>query len=274
VKEAALAPDYKHVRVRDYLRGLVAHELAVGDTIPSERELCERFAVSRMTVRQAIDALVNEGLLHREQGRGTFVAPPRTDMELRLVGFGDDMRRRGMTPHTDLLDAETVEAPWDVAEALELEAGAAVHHVQRLGWADGRPMALEESWVSPAIFPDLLDGAPDAFPESLYATFRDHGHDPNWGEDTVSASDASEHEAELLRLGRGARTVLRIARRTFADQVACAFSRSCYRADRYTLWVPLTAPNPVVTPRAQAAVASRPDNADTGLIGTNQEVRR
>jgi GntR family transcriptional regulator len=183
------------------------------------------------------------------------------------------MRRRGMTPHTDLLDAETVEAPWDVAESLELEAGAAVHHVQRLGWADGRPMALEETWIPATRFPDLLDGAPDEFPESLYATFRDHGHDPDWGEDTVSASDASVHEADLLRLGT-ARTVLRIARRTFAGQVACAFSRSCYRADRYTLWVPLTAPNPVVTPRAQAAVASLPDNADTGLIGTNQEVRR
>ena len=268
-----MAPDYKHVRVRDYLRGLVAHELVVGDTIPSERELCERFAVSRMTVRQAIDALVNEGLLHREQGRGTFVAPPRTDMELRLVGFGDDMRRRGMNPHTELLDAETVDAPWDVAEALELDAGAVVHHVQRLGWADGRPMALEESWVSAGIFPDLLDGVPHEFPESLYATFRDHGHDPDWGEDTVSASDASAHEADLLRLG-AARTVLRITRRTFAGQVACAFSRSCYRADRYTLWVPLTAPNPVVTPRVPAAVTSTPDDAEPGRVGTTQEVRR
>jgi GntR family transcriptional regulator len=273
VKEAALAPDYKHVRVRDYLRGLVAHELDVGATIPSERELCERFGVSRMTVRQAIDALVNEGLLHREQGRGTFVAPPRTDMELRLVGFGDDMRRRGMTPYTDLLDAETVEAPWDVAEALELDARSLVHHVQRLGWADGRPMALEESWVSATAFPDLLDGAPDAFPESLYATFRDHGHDPDWGEDTVSASDASTHEAELLQLG-AARTVLRITRRTFAGQVACAFSRSCYRADRYTLWVPLTAPNPVVTPRVRAAMTSTPGSTEPRSAGTTQEVRR
>lgn len=263
-----MAPDYKHVRVRDYLRGLVSHELAVGDTIPSERELCERFGVSRMTVRQAIDALVNEGLLHREQGRGTFVAPARTDMELRLVGFGDDMRRRGMAPSTELLDAETVEAPWDVAESLELEPGAAVHHVQRLGWADGRPMALEETWIPASRFPDLLDGAPDGFPESLYAAFRDHGHDPDWGEDTVAASDASAHEAELLRLGT-ARTVLRIARRTFAGQVACAFSRSCYRADRYTLWVPLTAPNPVVTPRPQPLVTTTP-----GSTGTTQEVRR
>jgi GntR family transcriptional regulator len=173
-----------------------------------------------------------------------------------------------MTPSTELLDAETVEAPWDVAESLELDPGAAVHHVQRLGWADGRPMALEETWIPASRFPDLLDGAPDGFPESLYAAFRDHGHDPDWGEDTVAASDASAHEAELLRLGT-ARTVLRIARRTFAGQVACAFSRSCYRADRYTLWVPLTAPNPVVTPRPQPLVTTTP-----GSTGTTQEVRR
>lgn len=268
-----MAPDYKHVRVRDYLRGLVSHELAVGDAVPSERELCDRFGVSRMTVRQAIDALVNEGLLVREQGRGTFVAPARIDMELRLVGFGDDMRRRGLEPSGRLLDAETVEATFDVAEALELAHGALVHHVQRLRCADGIPMAVEETWLPAALLPDLLGptsgGGAVEVPDSIYATLRDHGLDPDWGEDTVGASEASRHEAELLELG-AARTVLRITRRTFAGETACALSRSCYRADRYTLWVPLSAPNPVVTPRIPAAAGATTDLPSS----PNQEVRR
>lgn len=243
-----MAPDYKHVRVRDYLRGLVVQELSVGDAVPSERELRDRFTVSRMTVRQAIDALVNEGLLVREQGRGTFVAPPKIDMELRLVGFGDDMRRRGLEPSGRLLDAETASAPHDVAEALELAVGDPVHHVQRLRCADGVPMAVEETWLPAALLPDLLADPSGDVPDSIYATLRDHGLDPDWGEDTVGASDASKHEAELLEL-TGSRTVLRINRRTFADETACAYSRSCYRADRYTLWVPLRAPNPSVSPR-------------------------
>ncbi|PJI86781.1 GntR family transcriptional regulator [Luteimicrobium subarcticum] len=246
-----MAPGYKHVRVRDYLRALVAQELAVGEAVPSERELCDRFGVSRMTVRQAIDALVHEGLLVREQGRGTFVAPARIDMELRLVNFGDDMRRRGLVPGGAVVHAETVEATWDVAEALELSAGDAVHHVQRVRTADGHPMAVEETWIPVGLLPHMLDQGPEHAPDSIYAALREAGHDPDWGEDTVGASEASKTEADLLDLG-AARTVLRITRRTFAEQVAVAFSRSCYRADRYTLWVPLSAPSPVVTPRASA----------------------
>jgi GntR family transcriptional regulator len=108
-------------------------------------------------------------------------------------------------------------------------------------------MAIEETWLPAALLPDLLDDSGGG-PESLYAVLRDHGLDPDWGEDTVGASDASQQEAELLDLTM-ARTVIRISRRTFAGETACALSRSCYRADRYTLWVPLRAPNPVVTPR-------------------------
>jgi GntR family transcriptional regulator len=113
----------KQVRVRDYLRSLVTHELAVGDARPSERLLCERFQVSRMTVRQAVDALVVDGLLQREQGRGTFVAPTKMDLELRLASFGEEMRRRGMEPSSKVLVAEEVAASPDIADVLELLPG-------------------------------------------------------------------------------------------------------------------------------------------------------
>src|SRR5476651_2038432 len=106
----------KYVRVRDYLRSLVTHELAVGDAIPSERLLCERFGVSRMTVRQAVDTLVVDGLLEREQGRGTFVAPTKMDLEVRLASFGEDMRRRAMEPSSKVLVAEEMAASPDIAD--------------------------------------------------------------------------------------------------------------------------------------------------------------
>ena len=77
----------KYVEVRDYLYLMATQELQPGDPVPSERELCDRFGVSRMTVRQAVDTLAVEGLLQRVQGSGTFVARPKVDLQVRLTSF-------------------------------------------------------------------------------------------------------------------------------------------------------------------------------------------
>ena len=235
----------KYVRVRDYLRSLVTHELAVGDAIPSERLLCERFGVSRMTVRQAVDALVVEGLLRREQGRGTFVAPSKVDLEVRLASFGEEMRRRGLTPSSKVLAAEVVAAAPDIADALDLLPGEEVFALHRVRYADGEPMAIEQAWLPSRLVPGLFD---DGAPVSVYGELRRRGLEPDWGEDTVGATEVDTTDAELLGLRVG-KAVLRLTRRTFAGQVACVYSRSSYRADRYVLWVPLRAPKRAVTPR-------------------------
>lgn len=238
-------PVLKYVRVRDYLRSLVTHELAVGDAIPSERLLCERFGVSRMTVRQAVDALVVDGLLEREQGRGTFVAPTKLDLEVRLASFGEEMRRRGMVPSSTVLAAEQIAASPDIADALELLPGEPVFYLYRVRCADGEPMAIEQTWVPSRLAPNLFD---EGAPESVYGELRSRGLEPEWGEDTVAATEVNQEDAQLLGL-RAGRAVLRLTRRTFAGEIACSYSRSSYRADRYMLWVPLRAPRPTLTPR-------------------------
>lgn len=248
----------KYVRVRDYLRSMVTHELGVGDPIPSERLLCERFGVSRMTVRQAVDALVVEGLLVREQGRGTFVAPTKLDLEVRLASFGEEMQRRGMVPSSRVLAAEVVQATPDVADALDLLPGELVSFLYRVRYADGEPMAVEQSWLPSRLAPGLFD---EGVPESIYGQLRRRGLDPDWGEDTVAASEADAQDADLLDIDPGT-AVLRLTRRTFAGETACVYSRSAYRADRYVLWVPLRAPRRALTPRtttipAQAAGGTR-----------------
>ena len=241
-------PVLKHMRVRDYLRSLVTHELAVGDAIPSERLLCERFGVSRMTVRQAVDALVVEGLLEREQGRGTFVAPTKLDLEVRLSSFGEEMRRRGMEPSSKVLVAEEVPASSDIADALELLPGELVFYLHRVRYADGEPMAIEQTWLPSRLAPGLFEGGA---PDSIYGELRRRGLEPDWGEDTVAAAEVDAQDAELLGLRTG-RAVLRLTRHTFAGEIACTYSRSSYRADRYVLWVPLRAPRRVMTPHKGA----------------------
>jgi GntR family transcriptional regulator len=225
---------HKHVQVREYVRSLVGGAEA-GTPAPSERELVQLFGVARMTVRQALDALVAEGLLERIPGRGTFVADHRLDQVPRLTGFGEEMRRRGMRPGSRTLLARLESAGPGVARALEIEVGDSVVHWQRLRTADDAPMCVEDAYLATALVPGLLEG----LPESLYADLEARNLAPTWGEDSVDAGLAQQPEAQLLAVQAG-HPVLRIARRAFCEKLPVEVSRSTYRADRFTMWVPLT----------------------------------
>src|SRR5690348_15091893 len=98
----------KHLQLKDLLGRMISDGLEPGSPIPSERDLAEQHGLSRMTVRQAINALVADGRLERRLGRGTFVAQPKMDVQIRLVGFTEDMRRRGMTASSRTLSFERI----------------------------------------------------------------------------------------------------------------------------------------------------------------------
>jgi GntR family transcriptional regulator len=241
--------EHKYLAVRAFLADLVTSQLSVGDAIPSERSLTEQFGVSRMTVRQAIDTLVTEGVLERAQGRGTFVAPPRTDVEMRLTTFGEEARRRGLTPGAEVLEAGEAAAPPHVAEALDVAPGTPMHHVVRLRTADGSPVSVEESWIPVHLAPGLLD---DGAPESMYGALRAHGLDPVWGEETLTAADGTPEERDRLGM-RGTHAVMRAARRTYGDAAPLMYSCACYRGDRYSVVVPLREARSLLVPRSADA---------------------
>jgi GntR family transcriptional regulator len=228
--------------VREYVRGLIGGA-EPGSPAPSERELVQRFGVARMTVRQALDALVTEGLLERVPGRGTFVARAKIDVQARLSGYTEEMARRGMEASSRTLLARMEAAGPGVARALEVSQGDNVVHWQRIRFADGAPMCIEDAYMADSIVPAFLD-AP--LPQSLYAEFRRRDLLPTWGEDSVDADLAKPEEAQLLGVETGS-PVLRVARRAFAGNIAVEVSRSTYRADRYTLWVPVSRGSTPVT---------------------------
>lgn len=219
----------KHVQVREYVRALVTGGVP-GSPAPSERELVQRFGVARMTVRQAMDALVTDGLLERIPGRGTFIARPRR-AATHAVGFTEEMARRGLQAESQTMLARLEHAGPGVARALGLREGADVVHWRRLRRADGSPVCIEDVYVDDALVPGLLD---EELPRSFYAELATRNLRPTWVEDAVSADVATDEEADLLDLVRGA-PVLRRQRRAFADDRIVEVCRSAYRSDRYTM---------------------------------------
>jgi GntR family transcriptional regulator len=221
----------KHVQVREYVRELVAGA-SPGAPAPSERELVQRFGVARMTVRQAIDALVAEGLLERIPGRGTFVAEPVRPPS-GVTSFTEDMRRRGLLAEAQTLIARREKAGPGVARALNLTNGDPVLHWKRLRRADGIVMCIEDAYLTEVLLPGFLQSG---MPASLYAALERRGLRPTWAEDSVSADLATEDEAELLEIAPGD-AVLRVARRALHRQRPIEVSRSVYPGTRFTAFV-------------------------------------
>ncbi|TIC81940.1 GntR family transcriptional regulator [Nocardioides sp. GY 10127] len=223
----------KHVRVREYVRNLVSGS-APGSPAPSERELVQQFGVARMTVRQAMDALVVEGLLERIPGRGTFVARPRRTAS-RITGYTEEMTRRGMLAESQTLLARREQAGPGVARALSLTEGDAVIHWRRLRRADGVPMCIEDAYLNEILLPGFLQSG---MPTSLYDALEARGLRPTWAEDSIQADKATAEEAQLLEV-EPLSSVLRHSRRAISGEKVVEVSRSVYRADRFTLWVQL-----------------------------------
>jgi GntR family transcriptional regulator len=223
----------KHVQVREYVRGLL-RDAEPGTAAPSERELVHQFHVARMTVRQAMDALVGEGLLERVPGRGTFVAQPRRDVG-RLLSYSEEMAARGLLAESQTLLARREQAGPGVARALGVTPGDAVIHWKRLRRADGLPMCLEDAYLNEVLLPGFLQSG---MPTSLYEALDQRGLRPTWAEDSIAADIAAQQEAELLEVAQGS-PVLRQSRRAIAEDKVVEVSRSVYRADRFTWWVQL-----------------------------------
>jgi GntR family transcriptional regulator len=203
--------------------GLSAHGL-----VPSERVLSERYGVSRMTARHALETLTLEGYLYRSPRRGTFVAEPR--LRFSVGSFTRNMTEAERTPGTQVLSAATVDPDPAAAELLGVPAGGRVHVLQRLRTAMGEPIAIENIQLSAPRFPDLL--AHD-MAGSLWAVLRTHyGVNPERADARVVAVTLDRFEAEALGVKAGSPAI--VLTRTVYDEKGevVELARDVYRGDR------------------------------------------
>src|SRR3989304_8557333 len=130
----------------EILRAKIRSEWKPGDLIPPESDLINQYRVSRSTVREVLDILVNEGLIYRERGRGSFVAHPTlTESMTRIVSFTEDMRQRGFEPGTKVLSASWLGANIDIGEKFKIPEAEEFARGERIRLADGEPVRIEDS---------------------------------------------------------------------------------------------------------------------------------
>lgn len=193
---------------------ILGDSVPAGARLPTEDQLIERFGVSRITVRRAVQNLVARGLVEVRRGRGTFVALPRITQPLTsLTGFVEDMATVGRAATAAVLRVESVPASSAVARELALDPGTPVTHIERVRLADGRPISLDNTYL-PVELGERI--ATDDLASQPVFELLEHKYDVQLVEATyrLSAGTADAHAAEALRIDPGD-PIFRIERTSF-----------------------------------------------------------
>lgn len=209
-----------------------ARQQVTGTQLAPERVLAERFEVSRMTVRQALEILEGEGWIERVVGSGTFVRRPVVTLGQQVSSFTEDMAVRGLEPGARLLGFDVVEAQPRVAEALDVRPGSEVLWLERLRLADGDAMCVEVSHL-PLRYRSVIESAD--LEASLHATLRASGVEVASLLRRVGARAAPPRVARLLGLPDESPVLELID--IFADEQEhpVQYVASLYRPDRYAV---------------------------------------
>ncbi len=229
-------------QLKEIFRDKIASgEWTPGTMVPSERELSERYEISRMTARQALSELTREGILYRKKGKGTFVAEPKMQQALTsLTSFSDDMKTRGKLAGAKVLRLELVFAPARVSDALGVLPEEQIVLLKRLRMAEKEPIAVETCFL---YFPGVEELLKESFEDlSLYGLLsQKYNVIPTRAQQQLEADLSSAEEEKLLMIATGS-PILRNKRITF-DQKGKIFeyTESAYRADRYIFQVELDA---------------------------------
>ncbi|MCJ7585719.1 MAG: GntR family transcriptional regulator [Anaerolineales bacterium] len=225
-----------YYQIREQLRQqITSGQLEPGDTLPSEAQLCTETGVSRMTARQALTQLANEGLVIRQRGRGTFVAAPKTilpNVQVTGMSYTEIMGQAGMSAGARVLAQEVLPASAEVAAQLRLATGERIIRIVRTRLAAGEIMSLETSFYPHSLFPDLAEA--DLTDASIYRFLEQrYGIAPAYAVDTIEISVAGAYEAENFKVNEGAPIVLVTTLGCLANDTPVVFTQTIHRGDRF-----------------------------------------
>ncbi|MGA2193736.1 MAG: GntR family transcriptional regulator [Bryobacteraceae bacterium] len=203
------------------------------EQLPSEPKLAERFGVSKITVRQAMEKLVDLGYVRREQGRGTFITKRKFDEGPReLTSFTEEMRRHCLVASSRLLSQMVMDADTRVAHALGLPARSPVYVLKRVRLSAGEPVSVQTAHIPADFVPGLLVDEAASLYEILKTRYDLY---PARARETYTAAAADQAVAELLEIPTGS-PVFAVERITMSlNERPFEFVQSMVRGDRYSI---------------------------------------
>ncbi len=228
-----------YVQIREQLRQeITGGSLKRGEQLPAEHELAARFNVSRMTIRESIEDLVNEGLLYRRHGVGTFVAFPHlTRDHTRLTSFFDKAADEGIEVRASLLKLEVIPAPLPVATALDVAPGTQIIRVKTLRFANGVPITIHDAHMPHKLFASIINENLEV--HHLWDLFEKCGYRVKRAVQRLEAREADKEVAHLMRIKVGAPILFKERTVYAADGTPVEFTYCYNRGDIYSLTVAL-----------------------------------
>jgi GntR family transcriptional regulator len=223
-----------YIQVKDVIRERIRNRVwQPNDQLPSEAELCEAFDVSRTVIRQALQDLIHDGLIIRRKGKGSFVAPAKISEQLvqKLTGFYHDMIAQGYHPVTRVLKQSVIPSSPKVAANLGITAGTPVIEIVRQRFVEDIPIVLVTSYLPHALCPGLIND--DLSSQSLYDLLEKNHHlYIARGRRVMQAVPASENEAQLLQVDKGAPLFLLDSISYLDDDTPVEYYYAYHRGDR------------------------------------------
>lgn len=230
-----------HSQLKEALRRDVLRRYRPGEQIPSEREICRAYGVSRTTVRHTVTQLVQEGRLLRVPAKGTFIAAPKIQQDLaRVIRFSETVSAIGRTPRIRVLSAVEIDAPAAAAQALELSDSERVTCIEVLGLADDQPLVLYRVHLRASIgapVAAVLLRAQDRGAATLAMILEEirerTGLAPAWAVQSYEAARIADPDAGLLGLRPG--DAIFVSSRTIyaAEGIPIEYDQVLYRGDQY-----------------------------------------
>lgn len=227
------APVSLYYQLKEDIKGKISSgEWKTEYKLPPERELCQLYGVSRITVRQALDEIEREGYIKRKQGKGTFVSVPKLEQDLEhFYSFSEDIRKMGHIADSKIISFEIIKCSKEYAKQLGIEQNEYIFKIRRLRSADKQPFALETSYIPCQVCPGMTKEAVSE--KGLYNTLdQDFGIIVNRAEEIFEAVLIKEEEAGLLDVNKDTAGIY-LQRMAYSDNMTVEYCQTFIRGDRF-----------------------------------------
>lgn len=214
------------------------NNIAENCKLPSERELCEKYNISRATVRKAIDELEKEEYIYKKQGKGTFRAPKKVNQGLfKFYSFTEEMKKLGKIPSSKIINFEITKCDDSISKKMNINIGEQIYKFTRLRLADDKPMIYEVSYVPYERFPGIIKS--DLEKNAMYDIFKNKFNaNFTMAKQSFSSVVTREYEAKFLQISKNIPSMM-IKRLTYEGQKIIEYTISIARGDMFKYYVVL-----------------------------------